>query len=265
MSATICAGCNIEFKGKGYTIHLKRTGNPPCVAIFRQAEAQGMLDEEHFGTPEEHGLPTGEFRGDLFGEDYEPEDFGYIDDPEPSSPLESDSESDEESDEEEEDDLDGQERADLAQGYEPPRAAREDTPMPAPQENPPLLAAPTRETRKAAEDRFHHKPIIEKYPGGLAGKPTSTARAQTAEQAYESSLTDSTASNPYAPFNSKTDWEAARWAKLRGAGSTAFSDLLNIEGVSSIQGFDFSFLRTYISLQGSRQAGFVLRQLRAAQ
>ncbi|KAJ7478845.1 hypothetical protein B0H11DRAFT_1725700 [Mycena galericulata] len=96
---------------------------------------------------------------------------------------------------------------------------------------PSVRPAPTREARKAAEDRFHHKPIIEKFPGSLAGKPISSTRDQTSEKAYESSLKDSTASNLYAPFTSKMDWEVARWAKLRGAGSTAFSDLLNVEGV----------------------------------
>jgi hypothetical protein len=38
--------------------------------------------------------------------------------------------------------------------------------------------------------------------------------------------------NPWAPFASKMDWEVAKWAKLQGAGSTAFSDLLVIDGVS---------------------------------
>jgi hypothetical protein len=33
------------------------------------------------------------------------------------------------------------------------------------------------------------------------------------------------------PFISKMDWEIARWAKLRGPGSTAFSELLSIDGV----------------------------------
>ncbi|KAF8220705.1 hypothetical protein L208DRAFT_1188589, partial [Tricholoma matsutake] len=37
--------------------------------------------------------------------------------------------------------------------------------------------------------------------------------------------------NPWAPFSSRIDWEIAKWAKLCGAGSTAFSDLLAIEGV----------------------------------
>jgi hypothetical protein len=38
--------------------------------------------------------------------------------------------------------------------------------------------------------------------------------------------------NPYHPFNSQIECEVARWAKLRGATSTAFSDLLSIDGVS---------------------------------
>lgn len=41
----------------------------------------------------------------------------------------------------------------------------------------------------------------------------------------------SAAGNPYAPFASKIDWEIARWAKTRGLGSTAFSELLAIDGV----------------------------------
>ena len=47
------------------------------------------------------------------------------------------------------------------------------------------------------------------------------------------------ATNPYAPFLSKLDWEVARWAKLRGPGSTAVTELTGIEGVSrclSIEG-----------------------------
>ncbi|KAJ7602632.1 hypothetical protein B0H17DRAFT_1342294 [Mycena rosella] len=36
------------------------------------------------------------------------------------------------------------------------------------------------------------------------------------------------------------DWEVARWAKLRGAGSTAFSDLLNVEGVRDSLNLSYS-------------------------
>ena len=39
--------------------------------------------------------------------------------------------------------------------------------------------------------------------------------------------------NLFAPFRSKLDWDMARWAKLRGPSSTAFSELLAIDGVRS--------------------------------
>jgi hypothetical protein len=38
--------------------------------------------------------------------------------------------------------------------------------------------------------------------------------------------------NPYAPFLFRTDWEIAKWGKLRGPSSTAFTELLEIPGVS---------------------------------
>ncbi|RDX41450.1 hypothetical protein OH76DRAFT_1459168 [Lentinus brumalis] len=38
--------------------------------------------------------------------------------------------------------------------------------------------------------------------------------------------------NPYAPFASRLDWQLAQWAKLRGTGSTAFTELLAIEEVA---------------------------------
>ena len=43
---------------------------------------------------------------------------------------------------------------------------------------------------------------------------------------------DASATNPYALFSSKLDWEVARWVKLRGPGSTATSKLTGIDGVS---------------------------------
>ncbi|KAJ7887764.1 hypothetical protein B0H13DRAFT_1888720 [Mycena leptocephala] len=46
----------------------------------------------------------------------------------------------------------------------------------------PKTTAPSWEVRKAAEDRFHHKPIVERYPSALAGKPIVPTRGQTAEE-----------------------------------------------------------------------------------
>jgi hypothetical protein len=38
--------------------------------------------------------------------------------------------------------------------------------------------------------------------------------------------------SPWAPFKSRMEWEIARWAKIRGPGSTAFDELIQIQGVS---------------------------------
>ncbi|KAL0572146.1 hypothetical protein V5O48_009824 [Marasmius crinis-equi] len=41
-----------------------------------------------------------------------------------------------------------------------------------------------------------------------------------------------TSENPWSPFTSRMDWEVAKWAKLRGSTSTAFTELLAIDGLS---------------------------------
>ncbi|KAL0957479.1 hypothetical protein HGRIS_001272 [Hohenbuehelia grisea] len=43
----------------------------------------------------------------------------------------------------------------------------------------------------------------------------------------------------YAPFASQIDWEIARWAKLRGPGSTALTELLKIPEVPERLGLSF--------------------------
>jgi hypothetical protein len=65
------------------------------------------------------------------------------------------------------------------------------------------------------------------YPQKDSGKPIGRASANDLE--YQHSLGSSNLD--FAPFISKIDWEIAKWAKLRGPGSTAFSELLRIEGV----------------------------------
>jgi hypothetical protein len=89
------------------------------------------------------------------------------------------------------------------------------------------------EAREQAEARAGAKPSItvcysDKYPCSRAGKVVG--KDQSPDARYLGDVDAS--SNFWAPFTSKLDWEVAKWAKLRGAGSTAFSDLLAIEGVS---------------------------------
>lgn len=71
---------------------------------------------------------------------------------------------------------------------------------------------------------------IEKF-GGKAGRPIRSGQPTTADD-HETQL-GSDGANPYAPFHSRTDWEVAKWGKLRGPTSTAFTELLEIPGVSA--------------------------------
>lgn len=71
--------------------------------------------------------------------------------------------------------------------------------------------------------------------------PSATGYQGYAEQLQDenhetapSPITASSVSNVYTPFKSKIDWEIARWAKLRGSGSTAVTELLSIENVSTL-------------------------------
>jgi len=72
-------------------------------------------------------------------------------------------------------------------------------------------------------------PEIEEF-GGKAGQ--SIRVCQTTATNYHGTGGDPEGTNPYAPFHSRTDWEVARWAKLRGPTSTAFTELLEIPDVS---------------------------------
>ncbi|KAG1860757.1 hypothetical protein F4604DRAFT_1882538 [Suillus subluteus] len=76
------------------------------------------------------------------------------------------------------------------------------------------------------------------YPDPCAGRSMSHGSVDHgANVAYGVHLAND--ENPYHPFNSQIKWEVARWAKLRGATSTAFLDLLLIDGVSEHLGLSF--------------------------
>lgn len=69
--------------------------------------------------------------------------------------------------------------------------------------------------------------------------------------------------NVYAPFSCKIDWELARWAKLRGPGSTAVSDLLAIDGVANSYFILYHLLNSDLIAQGAPR--IVLQILEGAQ
>ena len=85
------------------------------------------------------------------------------------------------------------------------------------------------QARLEAEEQLYNEPIVMKFPYGNAGAPITNAEAN-GYHSYKHQMTNS--ESCWAPFKSKIEWEIARWAKLRGPSSTAFDDLLGIEGVS---------------------------------
>lgn len=69
---------------------------------------------------------------------------------------------------------------------------------------------------------------VDVYPGPHAGAVHSQGIPTTKE--FENVL-GGPSPNLFAPFNNQTDWELAKWAKLRGPGSTAFTELMGVTGV----------------------------------
>ena len=175
---------------------------------------------------EESPIP---FEGDYYG-DY-PDGF-FVDSP--TLPVESPSS---ESSEDEEDDF----LAPLQHSWEPaPRPCdtpqSPTTPIEYPQSDVPGPPLPTTEQRAAIEKNTHRNAFVVKFPSAHAGAPIpNAAPSSPAYKLYSNALRSdngTSEANFYYPFASERDWKIARWAKLRGPGSTALDELLAIEEVS---------------------------------
>jgi len=78
-------------------------------------------------------------------------------------------------------------------------------------------------------ERSHGDTYICSFPLQSAGLPIQNSVTGAYHQ-YQHKLSNKT--NMWAPFASQIDFEVAQWAKLRGPGSTALTELLEINGVS---------------------------------
>ena len=106
---------------------------------------------------------------------------------------------------------------DLAQDQPPDPDHDEDIPLP---------------RRQHVQEQLFRKTFIVHFPGSRAGAPTLCASTSSSYSEYQNNV-DTNGRNPYAPFRSAVDWKVARWAKMRGPGSTAVTELLGIEEVST--------------------------------
>ncbi|KAI1781898.1 hypothetical protein LXA43DRAFT_907374 [Ganoderma leucocontextum] len=116
--------------------------------------------------------------------------------------------------------------------------------------------------RRTAEEKFRRKKntFVVPFPIDATGAPippehcTAETRERVTYEHYRQRV-NGTAHNPYAPFASRRDWEIAKWAKTRGPGSTAFSDLLAIEGVAQLLQLSFKTARQLNSIIDSKLLG----------
>ncbi|KAJ3735343.1 hypothetical protein DFJ43DRAFT_1037221 [Lentinula guzmanii] len=83
------------------------------------------------------------------------------------------------------------------------------------------------------------QPHVIHYPDPNAGAPILSDTRGTSENFRYSQKLDRANTNPWAPFVSEIDWKIAHWAKMRGPSSTAFSELLAIDGVAEKLGLSY--------------------------
>lgn len=239
MRRASCPGCHRRFTNLNLARHLAQTQNPRCRTIHERNTSylpgvnplvsnRGESESDSDFGPQTP-LPTPEtFHGDFFGDDYEDGDFPgpWSDEDSDSVPpqLQPDNVTPSTSDSGSESDSDPE--------WEPPSAAPPSEPSDDEMgdEHGRLLTA---EERQNAQDTLWTAPFVEPFPNPQAGKVHS-AMPRPGYERYGENIADGdgTPQNPYHPFASKVDWEFAKWAKLRGPGSTATTELLNIEGVS---------------------------------
>ncbi|KAH8979026.1 hypothetical protein EDB83DRAFT_2537413 [Lactarius deliciosus] len=101
---------------------------------------------------------------------------------------------------------------------------------------------------------LERRPKVTRYPGGNAGVTHSKAN-MTKNQKHETKIGDASQSNPYAPFASSLDWQIAKWVKLHGPSSTAFTEMMAIEGVQERLGLTFKNTQELNDLVDSHHPG----------
>jgi hypothetical protein len=224
MANIICPGCNKSFSINAWSIHLAQSKNPQCHAIYNQQNAYlpGADDVNNVAD----AVPTmltdhdgDQFMSNDLVDDYTNNDDSQWPDATPDH-LSSESSSDESEDWTEE-----------PPTWEPPRSATSPSLVPSDNtdedEHGRVL---TGQERKEAEGKLWSKPFISEFPSARAGEWVEEER-RSGYEGYKETLGSDATDNLYTPFNSKMDWEFARWAKLRGVGSTSATELMGIEGV----------------------------------
>ena len=214
----ICVGCGRTFTPFGRISHLAQTRNPSCREIASQERAtqaspSSEISESMF---EETPAPDGDF-------------FGAYDEDEIPWPFPTWHATDVDADDEEDVVMDGTGR---------PLSSVADS-QDIDDENEDGEDGPESEEEVVDEEGgtgFNENPVmIETFPSQYGDAGAAMERGSgSLYNKYDNDRQEDPEDNMYLPFKSKLDWDFARWAKLRGPGSTAINELLNIDGVSVI-------------------------------
>ncbi|KAG2124860.1 hypothetical protein DEU56DRAFT_963130 [Suillus clintonianus] len=212
----------------GLSQHLAKSRDPRCQALYRSRQPVNSTSaEDHHMEDEDEPVEPPVFEGDDFeGENYGEVDYEmeWRDDVSESEYADSDSD-------------DG--GISMEPEWEPPVPDLVGE-QPQVQEDEVAEEDPGRDDRLRVQERAQgqHGFIAVPYPDSRAGQEIRHhADDDAANARYGAQFDDG--NNPYFPFCSQIDWEIARWSKLRGPTSTAFTDLLAINGVRESLGLSF--------------------------
>src|SRR5271168_859545 len=234
---TLCR-CGASFMRSGIRNHQRRSDDPRCKetgTLHFPTDEPKDSDDQHsedrmeedlpyIGIDDTNGMEDFEVdpRGDFFCdyEDYSPEEFGLGADEggyEDIPAHHGDSDDDEEVDE---------------TFLEPIRLPNPSTTNSNDTEASSGATQGANRLRGGAEVELKNKPYTTKFNKGKAGAVYTNHDCVDGNTSYTSQIGDP--ENPFSPFSSKIEWEIVHWAKTQGPSSTAFMELMSIEGVRGI-------------------------------
>ncbi|KAG6905733.1 hypothetical protein DXG01_001083 [Tephrocybe rancida] len=233
-----CSGCGESFKSTGWKNHIRRSKNRNCKPQdWSDPTLEGVpsvILDHTIGDMNENEIVV-DPRGDFFG-DYD--DLDNFAEQEAHLCKREEVQDENEVDNEDDDLLDAMD-AEQEMGLEVPRISDHSAgPIIVDDvENTGIQDSSVLRLRGGAEETLLGKPVVVKFPVKGAGAVYSQGD-ETSNNTYVMDLGTST--NPFAPFESQLEWEIAKWAKLCGPSSTAFTELIKIEGVVEKLGLSFA-------------------------
>jgi hypothetical protein len=208
----------------------------------QQSDDPRCQETRTLGIGDVNGMEDSDFkvdlRGDFFGDydDYSPEEFGLAPVEDEHQEILTHNEDTSENNEDDDDDDDDDE-SELEGAYEtslePNRLPTGPNPTPPnidDAEDNSVTTQPANRLRGGADVELNNKPYVVKFSTGKAGAVYTNHNID--RNTYITQIGNP--ENPFSPFSSKIEWEIAHWAKTRGPSSTAFTELMSIEGVSGI-------------------------------